>query len=114
MGDEEFRQGLLAQMKAKRAPGHFGVAVHESEMAKAERVVQKELKRLGWREKELAGQRKGDPKKVRLAMFLRRNTTMTIGWIADRLQMGTPGYLSHLLYWEGKTKPKQKRRKSKY
>src|SRR5947207_14198955 len=28
-------------------------------------------------------------------MLLRQNTTMTIGWIADRLQMGTPGHLSH-------------------
>ena len=83
MGDEEFRQELLAQMKAKRGPEHFGAAVRESEMAKAERVVQKELKRLRWREKELAGQRKGDPEKVRLAILLRQNTTMTIAWIAD-------------------------------
>jgi len=111
MGDEEFRQELLAQMKGKRGPEHFGAAVRESEMAKAERVVQKELKGLGWGEKELAAQRKGDPEKVRLAMRLRQNTTMTIGWIADRLQMGTRGNLSHLLYWEGKTKPKQKGRK---
>jgi len=48
---------------------------------------------------------------VRLAMLLRQNTTMTIGWIADRLQMGTPGHLSHLLYREGETKLKQKGRK---
>ena len=31
------------------------------------------------------------PKSMMLAMLLRQNTTMTIGWIADRLQMGTPG-----------------------
>ena len=36
MGDEEFRQELLAQMKGKRGPEHFGAAVRESEMAKAE------------------------------------------------------------------------------
>jgi len=24
---------------------------------------------------------------------------MTIGWIAERLRMGTAGHLSHLLYW---------------
>jgi len=113
VGDEKFRQDLLAQMKGKRRPEHFGPAVRESEMAKAERVVQKELKRLGWREKELTARRKGDPKKLRLAMLLRQNTTMTTGWIAERLQMGTPGHLSHLLYWDGKTKPKQKGRKRK-
>ena len=57
-------------------------------MAKAERVVQKELKRLGWREKEFTAQRKGDPENVRLAMLLRQNTTMTIDWIADRFTHG--------------------------
>ena len=25
-------------------------------------------------------------------------TTMTVGWIAERLAMGTRGYLNHLLY----------------
>ena len=50
---------------------------------------------------------------MRLAMLLRHNTTMTMGWIAEPLQMGTPGHLSHLLYWEGETKPKQKGRKMK-
>src|SRR6266699_222839 len=70
VGDEEFRQELLAQMKAKRGPEHFGAAVRESEMAKAERVVQKEFKRLGWGEKELSAQRKGNPEKVRLARLL--------------------------------------------
>ena len=55
--------------------------------------------------------RKGDPEKVRLARFLRQKTTMTLGAVAERLQMGTTGHLSHLLYWEGKTKPKEKARK---
>jgi len=30
---------------------------------------------------------------------LRRETTMTVKWIAERLQMGTPTHLAHLLYW---------------
>ena len=55
--------------------------------------------------------RKGDPEKVRLARFLRQKTTMTLGAVAERLEMGTAGHLSHLLYWEGKTKPKEKARK---
>ena len=33
--------------------------------------------------------RKGDPEKVRLARFLRQKTTMTLGAVAERLQMGT-------------------------
>jgi len=36
--------------------------------------------------------------KVDLAARLRVETTMTAGWIAERLAMGTRGYLNHLLY----------------
>jgi hypothetical protein len=35
---------------------------------------------------------------VALAARLRAETTMTVGWIAERLAMGTRGYLNHLLY----------------
>lgn len=41
---------------------------------------------------------KGDPEKVALAARLRAETTMTVVWIAERLGMGTRGYLNHLLY----------------
>jgi hypothetical protein len=33
-----------------------------------------------------------------LAARLRAETTMTVGWIAERLTMDTRGYLNHLLY----------------
>ncbi len=36
--------------------------------------------------------------KVALAARLRAETTMTVGGIAERLAMGTRGYLNHLLY----------------
>ena len=36
--------------------------------------------------------------KEALAARLRAETTMTVGWIAERLAMGTRGYLNHLLY----------------
>jgi hypothetical protein len=36
---------------------------------------------------------------VRIALRLRRETTMTLGWIAKRLNMGTKTHLSHLIYW---------------
>ena len=36
--------------------------------------------------------------KVALAARLRSETTMRVGWIAERLAMGTPGYLNHLVY----------------
>jgi hypothetical protein len=36
--------------------------------------------------------------KVALAARLRAETKMTVGWIAERLAIGTRGYLNHLLY----------------
>ena len=32
------------------------------------------------------------------SMASRAETTMTVGWIAERLAMGMRGYLNHLLY----------------
>jgi hypothetical protein len=29
---------------------------------------------------------------------LRAETSMTVAWIAQRLHMGSPGYVNHLLY----------------
>jgi hypothetical protein len=40
---------------------------------------------------------KGDKAKVKLARQLREQTTMTLRWIADRLQMGSWTYVSNLL-----------------
>jgi hypothetical protein len=61
---------------------------------KAERIVQEELGRLGWSGQDLAGRPKGDARKVRIAARLRQETTMTLAWIARRLQMGAPGHVS--------------------
>ena len=73
--------------------------------------MKQELRKLGWKEKELVLRRNGDPEKLRLARSLRQNTTMTVSWIVKRLQMGVPSPLTHLLYWAGKEKPKKKNAK---
>jgi hypothetical protein len=56
------------------------------------------LKRRRWKEAELEARPKGDAEKVAVAGRLRAETTMTAGWIAERLRMGTRGHLNHLLY----------------
>ena len=48
-----------------------------------------ELGRLGWNEAQLRERRKSDPAKLALAARLRRETTLTVGWIASRLHLGT-------------------------
>jgi len=52
----------------------------------------------------------GEPVKVGIALRPRQETTMTLTWIAQRLQMGTKTHLSHLLYWQGRDKKKNRKR----
>jgi len=66
--------------------------------AKAEAIIEAELGLAGWSFEELNRHRKGDSQKIRIAERLRRETTMTLAWIAERLQIGSPGHLSCLLY----------------
>ncbi len=52
-------------------------------------VHAEELKRLGWTEADLPERRKSDPDKLAMAARLRRETTLTVSWIAHRLTLGT-------------------------
>jgi REP element-mobilizing transposase RayT len=97
LGREEFRKELLAQMSEQAGPEHYGAELVEAAEAKAERVVREELQRAGWKEKELAKRPKGDKVKVGIALRLRRETTVTVAWIAGRLGMGSRGAVSNLL-----------------
>ena len=63
-------------------------------------MIKEELKKLGWREEELVERSKGDAKKIKIALRLRRETTITLAWIAQRLYIGTKSYLARLLYWQ--------------
>ncbi len=97
LGDEQFRRELLEQVSTQPGPSHFGEAVQEAEVLQAEGWVVEALKRMNWSEEQLRGRRKGDPKKVELARELRSRTTMSLRWIAERLCMGSRGYLAWLL-----------------
>ena len=102
LGGEEFRRELLEQVQKLARSRHRGEEVRQSAQSKAESIVQAELKRLRWEERELERRRKGDPQKVRIAARLRRESTMTLSWIAQRMQMGTSAHLAHLLYWHAR------------
>ena len=52
---------------------------------------------LGCEKTELANRRKADPQKVTLARDLRSQTTMSLKWIARRLEMGSWTHVSNLL-----------------
>jgi len=61
----------------------------ETAHAKAQRIEGQELRRLGWHESDLTRRSKGDPEKIALAARLRRETTLTIQQIAQRVHRGT-------------------------
>ena len=87
-GRDGFRTELLEKMGSRQGPEHYGEELRESEEHKAERLIQQMLGKAGWGEAEMRLRRKGDTEKARMAGRLRRETTMTWRWIAQRLEMG--------------------------
>jgi len=97
-GDELFRKELLEEMAGRLGAEHYGEERLETELEKAERIIGQELKRRKWKEADLAKRAKGDLVKVRVAVRLREETLVTVKWIAQRLRMGTAGYVNNRLY----------------
>ncbi|HUJ72301.1 MAG TPA: transposase [Verrucomicrobiae bacterium] len=96
-GSSEFRERLLARGHEHAGESHLASYRHDTDAAHAERMVRDELQRRGWKEPDLQRRPKGDPEKVRIASRLRRETTMTLKWIAARLNMGTWTHVSNRL-----------------
>jgi len=97
LGSEAFRQELLAQVSELASSKHAGEEIRQSAVAKAQRIAQEELSALGWSFEDLQRHRKSDPRKVHIAARLRRETTMTLEWIATRLCMGVDTHVASLL-----------------
>jgi hypothetical protein len=97
LGSTGFREGLLEQMAGVMGEHHGGQERQETATAVAERIVGEELQRLGWSEAELANRRKGEAGKEFIARRLRRESTMTLKWIALRLRMGSASMVTHTL-----------------
>jgi len=102
LGNAAFKRELLGRMTDRMGPEHYGAERAETVTARAERMVVEELQRLGWQEADLGRLAKGDAAKVALAVRLRAETVMPVKWIAERLQMGAPGYVNLLLYRQRK------------
>jgi hypothetical protein len=92
-------------MKERMGSEHYSPE-RRRRQAHAEGIVAEELKRRRWDEAQLGRRAKGDAQKVGIAARLRAETAVTVKWIAERLQMGAPGYLHHLLYRRRQAKGK--------
>jgi len=81
---------------------HAGPELAESDEQKALEIVEPELRRRRWTRAQLTRWRKGDKRKVRIALRLRRETTLTLKWMAEQLALGTWANVARRLY---KAKP---------
>jgi len=89
LGSQEFKKQKLEEIEGKVGEHHFGELRLETAQAKAERIIAEEVKRLGWQETGFAARRKHDPGKVQIALRLRKETTLSVKQIAQRLHFGT-------------------------
>jgi len=96
LGSEEFRQELLAATGSLQ-PTHYGAQRREVQTSRALRLLREEMGRLGWQTADLLQAAKGDERKVRLAARIRKETTMSLKWIAENLAMGSWTHVSNRL-----------------
>ena len=98
----------ISKLRQESRGDHYGPELREADAAHAEKALQRELRRRGWREAELERRRKGDPQKMAIAWRLRQETTMTLQWVAQRLRMGAWTHVSNCLVQRRKENEKCK------
>lgn len=89
LGSEQFKKEKIEQIEGKVGEHHFGKLRQETAQAKSERIIAEEMERLGWKQEDLLCRRKQDPVKIQLAVRLRKETTLSVREIAERLHLGT-------------------------
>ena len=89
LGGEEFRRRLLERLHGQLGPEHSAEMRGQASRARAEAIIQAELQGLRWKEPDLEKRRKSDPHKMAIAARLRRETTLSVEEIAQRLHMGS-------------------------
>jgi putative transposase len=97
LGAEDFRDHLADKLAPGDKDRERARGRQEIDHVLAERLAQDCLRAVGWSLRDLEKNAKGDAIKVEIARQLRTHTPMTRHWIAQRLRMGSAGYLSQLL-----------------
>ena len=83
--------------KGKPSVDWEGVDLKELNELTRERIVQSEWKRLKKQQNDIALSQKGADWKVSIAKRLCKETTANNPWIAERLKMAPPNYVSNLV-----------------
>lgn len=106
LGDEGFRDRLLGMIDRtadtlKRKGSHEAAVVKSHGEQEAERIVGIGLKVFGLEpeggDEQGTPLRKGDPRRVAIAMMLKNQTAVSNRWIAERLGMGHDRSVSRLI-----------------
>src|SRR5256885_1516445 len=87
-----------ARYHGRMGEQHYGDERRESAEEKAQRLVAEGLRKAHCTEGDLTRRPKSDAVKIGLAAQLWRETTMTLKWIAERLQTGAWAHLNKQLY----------------
>src|SRR6266446_6712381 len=82
LGSDEFRKKMLDLMDGKLGENHSGELHRETSEQKAERIICEEMARLRWQDTDLVSRLKNDPGRLAIAARLRKETTLSIKWIA--------------------------------
>jgi REP element-mobilizing transposase RayT len=93
VGGESFR-GWLSKMLPDHSDNLRGDQRKAHDEAEAERLLGRALRVLRVREPELLGMKNNRPEKQAVAWLLKKSTTVTGVWIADRLNMGCRANIS--------------------
>ncbi|WP_246046700.1 hypothetical protein [Pontiella desulfatans] len=96
VGGEDFRKRLALQLP-DRTDNLRGEQRKAHDEAEAERLLQRALSELRLSESDLLGMKNNRPEKQAVAWLMKKSTTVTGVWIADRLKMGSRANLSRAL-----------------
>src|SRR5207302_8830706 len=88
-GAEDFVARLLDRILSSVTEHHHAREHAQTEEQKADAIILARMKKLGCAKTERVNRRKGDRHKATLARGLRSQTTMSLKWAAQRLQMGS-------------------------
>lgn len=97
LGSDAFRRQLLDHLSGLRDEKSTGLVWRASAEQQAEKVIQRTLQHLGWQEADLTARTKTDREKVFIAREIRKETTLPLTWIAERLSMGSRNTLRNAL-----------------
>lgn len=89
LGSDAFKEQLLEGLEGQLGEHHAGDLRREHGEGRAERIIAEALGRLGWTEADVVQRRKTSAEKLELAARLRRETTLSVKWIAARVHLGT-------------------------